>query len=104
MGQPFPIQDDQLVEHLVPAPVSLGPLFHDIPAGQVEHFFQGLVAGEHALDLCQYFGQKVERLQCFFEFLVLLLLRCQITDRAMDVLTVIPVFYVCKDCPAGFKF
>ena len=46
--------------------------------------------------------KKVERLCCFFEFLILLLLWCQITDRAMDPFTVIPCFYVFKDCSASF--
>ncbi|EOS76387.1 hypothetical protein C819_01644 [Lachnospiraceae bacterium 10-1] len=46
--------------------------------------------------------KKVERLCCFFEFLILLLLWCQITNRAMYPLTVIPAFYVFKDCSAGF--
>ena len=46
--------------------------------------------------------KKVERLCCFFQFLILLLLRCQITDRAMNPFTVIPAFYVFKDCSAGF--
>ena len=46
--------------------------------------------------------KKVERLCCFFEFLILLLLWCQITDRAMDPFTVIPALYVFKDCSASF--
>ena len=46
--------------------------------------------------------KKVERLCYFFEFLILLLLWCQITDRAMDPFTVIPCFYVFKDCSASF--
>ncbi len=46
--------------------------------------------------------KKVERLCCFFKFLILLLLWCQITNRAMYPLTVIPAFYVFKDCSAGF--
>ena len=46
--------------------------------------------------------KKVERLCCFFKFLILLLLWCQITNRAMDPLTIIPAFYVFKDCSVGF--
>lgn len=46
--------------------------------------------------------KKVERLCCFFKFLILLLLWCQITNRAMYPLTIIPAFYVFKDCSAGF--
>ncbi len=46
--------------------------------------------------------KKVERLCCFFKFLILLLLWCQITNRAMYPLTIIPAFYVFKDCSADF--
>ena len=46
--------------------------------------------------------KKVERLCCFFQFLILLLLWCQITNRAMYPLTVIPAFYVFEDCSTGF--
>ena len=46
--------------------------------------------------------KKVERLCCFFKFFILLLLWCQITNRAMYPLTIIPAFYVFKDCSAGF--
>jgi len=45
--------------------------------------------------------KKVERLCCFFEFLILLLLRCHITNCTMDSFAVIPAFYIFKDCPAG---
>ena len=46
--------------------------------------------------------KKVERLCCFFEFLILLLLRCHITNCTMDSFAVIPALYIFKDCPAGF--
>ena len=62
LGQPFPIQDDQLVEYLIPATVPLGPFLHDIPAGHVKHFLQGLVAGEHALCFCHFPVLAVQRL------------------------------------------
>ena len=45
--------------------------------------------------------KKVKKLCCFFKFLILLLLWCQITNRAMYPLTVIPAFCVFKDCSAG---
>ncbi len=45
--------------------------------------------------------KKVERLCCFFEFLILLLLRCHITNCTMDSFAVIPALYIFKDCPAG---
>ena len=45
--------------------------------------------------------KRVERLCCFFQFLILLLLWCQITNRAMYPLTIIPAFYVFKDRPPG---
>lgn len=46
--KPFPIQDGQLVQYLVPAPVSLRPFLRYILACQVQHLFQGRVAREHA--------------------------------------------------------
>ena len=46
--------------------------------------------------------KKVERLCCFFELLILLLLRCHITNCIMDSLAVIPALYIFKDCPSGF--
>ncbi len=45
--------------------------------------------------------KKVERLCCFFELLILLLLRCLITNCTMDSFAVIPALYIFKDCPAG---
>lgn len=47
----FPIQDNQLVQDLVPVPVSLGPFLCYILARQVQHFFQGRVTGEYAFCL-----------------------------------------------------
>ena len=49
--EPFPIKDDQLVQYLVPVPVTLCPLFDHVPAGKIEHFFQGTVTGEYAFCL-----------------------------------------------------
>ncbi len=51
LGQPLSIEGCQLVEYLVPVPVSLGPLLRHIQAGQIEHLFQRAVAWEHALCL-----------------------------------------------------
>ena len=45
--------------------------------------------------------KKVERLCCFFEFLILLLLGCHITNCTMDSFAVIPALYIFKDCPTG---
>ena len=56
------------------------------------------------MDLCQYFRQKkLKRLCCCFKFLILLLLRRHITNSTMYSFTVIPAFYVFKNCPVGFR-
>ncbi len=46
--------------------------------------------------------KKVERLCCFFKFLILLLLWCYVTNRTVYSFSVIPAFYVFKDCSVGF--
>ena len=61
LGQPFPIEDCQLVQYLVPVPVSLCPLLRHIQAGQIEHLFQGAVAWEHALCLGDFPVLAVQR-------------------------------------------
>ncbi len=45
--------------------------------------------------------KKVERLCSFFEFLILLLLGCYVTNSAMYSFAVIPALYIFKDCSAG---
>lgn len=37
--QSFSIEDCQLIQYLIPVPVSLGPLLCHIQAGQIEHLF-----------------------------------------------------------------
>ena len=49
--KPLSIQDNQLVQHLIPVPVSLRPFLCYIPACQIQHLFQGCVAGEYAFCL-----------------------------------------------------
>lgn len=46
-GDPVPVQDDQLVQHLVPVAVPLCPFLYDVPTGQVQHFLQCRVTREH---------------------------------------------------------
>ena len=38
--QSFSIEDCQLIQYLIPVPVSLRPLLRHIQAGQIEHLFQ----------------------------------------------------------------
>ena len=47
--------------------------------------------------------KKVERLCSFFEFLILLLLGCYVTNRTVYSFSVIPALYVFKNCSAGFR-
>ena len=51
LGQPFSIEDSELVEYLVPVPIPLGPLLHHIQACQIKHFFQRTVTWKYALCL-----------------------------------------------------
>lgn len=46
-GKPFSIQDNQLIQYLIPVPVSLRPLFDYIFTGKVQHFFQGCITWEY---------------------------------------------------------
>ena len=46
-GDPVPVQDDQLVQHLVPVAVPLCPFLYDVPTGQVQHFLKCRVTREH---------------------------------------------------------
>ena len=47
--------------------------------------------------------EKVERLCSFFEFLILLLLGCYVTNRTVYSFSVIPALYVFKNCSADFR-
>mgnify|MGYP006920849393 CR=1 FL=1 len=49
--EPFPIQDSQLVQNLVPVPVPLRPFLCHVLACKVQHFLQGCIAWEHAFCL-----------------------------------------------------
>ena len=51
LGQPFSIEDSELVEYLIPVPIPLGPLLRHIQAGQIKRLFQRTVTWEYALCL-----------------------------------------------------
>ena len=46
-ADPVFVQDDQLIQYLVPVAVSLRPFLHYILTGQIQHLFQCSVAGKH---------------------------------------------------------
>ena len=52
--QTLSIQDQQLVEHLIPATVSLCPFFYYVSACQIQHLFQSTVTWKYALGLCHF--------------------------------------------------
>ncbi len=54
LGKPLPVQDDQLVQHLVPVPVTLCPFSDYIPTGKIQHLFQCTVTWEYAFCLCHF--------------------------------------------------
>jgi len=69
-----------------------------------------LIGGNDSYRAYEEFGpmsilwtKKVERLCSFFEFLILLLLGCYVTNRTVYSFTVIPALNVFKNCSAGFR-
>ena len=62
LGKPLPVQGDQLVQRLVPVPVTLCPFFDHIPTGKIQHLFQCIVTWEYALCLCHFPALAVESL------------------------------------------
>ena len=47
-SKPFSVKDDQLIQYLIPVPVSLRPLFDYVLAGKIQHLFQCRLAWEYA--------------------------------------------------------
>ena len=49
VGKPFSIQDNQLIQHLIPVPIPLRPFFDYIFTGKVQHLFQCCIAWKYTL-------------------------------------------------------
>ena len=47
-SKPFSVKDYQLIQYLIPVPVSLRPLFDYVLAGKIQHLFQCRIAWEYA--------------------------------------------------------
>ena len=47
-SEPFSVKDYQLIQYLIPVPVSLRPLFDYVLAGKIQHLFQCRIAWEYA--------------------------------------------------------
>ena len=47
-SKPFSVKDYQLIQYLIPVPVSLRPLFDYVLAGKIQHLFQCRIALEYA--------------------------------------------------------
>ena len=62
--KPFAIQDNQLIQDLIPVPISLRPFLRYIRACQIQHFFKGRVAWKHALCLGHF---SVLAVQSFYD-------------------------------------
>ena len=62
---------------------------------------KGVCVIDNAGPMSILWTKKVERLCSFFEFLILLLLGCYVTNSTVYSFTVIPALYVFKNCPAG---
>ena len=51
-SKPFSVKDYQLIQYLIPVPVSLRPLFDYVLAGKIQHLFQCRIAWEYAEYSC----------------------------------------------------
>ena len=47
-SKPFSVKDYQLIQYLIPVPVSLRPLFDYVLTGKIQHLFQCRIAWEYA--------------------------------------------------------
>ncbi len=47
-SEPFSVKDYQLIQYLIPVPVSLRPLFDYVLAGKIQHLFRCRIAWEYA--------------------------------------------------------
>ena len=47
-SEPFSVKDYQLIQYLIPVPVSLRPFFDYVLAGKIQHLFQCRIAWEYA--------------------------------------------------------
>ena len=47
-SETFSVKDYQLIQYLIPVPVSLRPLFDYVLAGKIQHLFQCRIAWEYA--------------------------------------------------------
>ena len=63
-GEPLPIQDDHLVQYLIPVPIPLGPFFDHISTGKIQHLFQCTVTGKYTFCLCHF---PVLAVQSFYD-------------------------------------
>ena len=53
-SKPFSVKDDQLIQYLIPVPVSLRPLFNYVLTGKIQHLFQCRIAWEYAFRFCDF--------------------------------------------------
>ena len=54
VGKPFSIQDNQLIQHLIPVPISLCPFPDYVFAGKIQHLFQCCIAWKYTLGFCDF--------------------------------------------------
>ena len=53
-SKPFSVKDYQLIQYLIPVPVSLRPLFDYVLAGKIQHLFQCCIAWKYTLGFCDF--------------------------------------------------
>ena len=54
VGKPFSIQANQLIQHLIPVPISLCPFPDYVFAGKIQHLFQCCIAWKYTLGFCDF--------------------------------------------------
>ena len=53
-SEPFSVKDYQLIQYLIPVPVSLCPFPDYVFAGKIQHLFQCCIAWKYTLGFCDF--------------------------------------------------
>ena len=54
LGKPLPVQNNQLVQRLVPVSVALCPFLYHVPTGGIKHLFQCAITWKYTFCLCHF--------------------------------------------------
>ena len=53
-SEPFSVKDYQLIQYLIPVPISLCPFPDYVFAGKIQHLFQCCIAWKYTLGFCDF--------------------------------------------------